>query len=103
MNPQQREAWATLAQYGYNWALSDTEDACATLDHPELKPEDESNYHKWAEPYPRRCYCGEIGYTDKGRFYANKLDEAHLKILQEIFPDKGFRDRFGELYLGAEL
>ena len=91
-----------LAQYillekGYNWALSDVEEACAFLDHPELKEDDGSNYHRWADPYPRRCYCSEVGYTETGRFYANKMSEEHLAVLKNIFPD--IRSRFGEPYI----
>ena len=71
-----------LANQGYNWALSDVEEACEFLDHPELKPEDTYNYHKWAEPYPRRCYCSAIGYTNKGRFYACHMSEGILLRLR---------------------
>ena len=92
-----------LANQGYNWALSDVKEACEFLDHPELKPEDTYNYHKWAEPYPRRCYCSAIGYTNKGRFYACHMSEGHINILKKIYPDQEFHDRFGEPYGGVEL
>lgn len=92
-----------LANKGYNFALSDVEDACEFLDHPELTPEDTANYHKWAEPYPRRCYCSTIGYTKKGKFYACHLDDNWIKMLSDMHPDKVFWDRFGEPYEGPEL
>ena len=60
------EAERILAWIGYNYALSDVEEACAVLDHPELTEEDSANYHKWADPYPSRCYCAGIAYTDQG-------------------------------------
>jgi hypothetical protein len=95
-----------LAEYilsvkGYNWALSEVEEACEFLDHPVLKPEDRFNYHKWAEPYPRRCYCSAIGYTEAGRFYACDCSKEAEEIYKKIFPD--FKNRFGEPYLGREL
>ena len=87
-----------LAISGYNWALSDVESACEFLDHPELKEDDTSNYHKWAEPYPRRCYCSAIGYTNKGRFYACNSSEVRTAMMKELFPD--WRNRFNEPYVG---
>jgi hypothetical protein len=90
-------AWYILHRQGYNYALSDVEEACAYLDHPELMEKDTQNYHEWAAPYPVRCYCGAIGYTDRGRFNAIELSESHLKVLQGIFPD--FVDNYGKLYV----
>jgi hypothetical protein len=92
---------AILARYilnekGYNYALSDVEEACEFLDHPELTEEDSYNYHKWSDPYPRRCYCSVVGYTDKGRFYANQISEEQLKVMKNIFP--WFKNLFGEPY-----
>ena len=94
------EAERILARSGYNWSLSDVEEACAVLDHPELTEEDSANYHKWADPYPRRCYCSAIAYTDKGRVYAISLSDNVKKIHQKIFgthyPDGSeVRDRCG--------
>jgi hypothetical protein len=90
-----------LAEYilsvkGYNWALSDVEEACAFLDHPELKEEDTTNYHKWSEPYIRRCYCSAIGYTEEGRFYANDLSPNRVEVMRKIFPY--FENKFGRPY-----
>ena len=87
-----------LSVKGYNWALSDVEEACEYLDHPELKIDDTLIYHNWAEPYPRRCYCGAIGYTDTGRFYACDCSKGREEIYKKIFPD--FKNRFNEPYLG---
>ncbi len=95
-------AWNILGQIGYNYALSDVEDACKYLDHPELKEEDKNNFHKWAEPYERRCYCGAIGYTEKGRFYACSMSETHLKILREC-GFKDIRNKSGEPYVGDRV
>ena len=98
------EAKRTLARSGYDWSLSDVEDACKFLDHPELTEEDSVNYHGWADPYPRRCYCSAIAYTDKGRVYAIHLSDDTKKIHQQIFgtryPDgTEIRDRCGEPYI----
>ena len=93
-------AWDILLRSGYNYALSDVEDACEYLDHPELKIEDHHNFHRWAEPYERRCYCGAIGYTDKGRFYAIEISESHEHVLKLVNPD--YRNRYNEPYLGKE-
>ena len=98
------EAERILARIGYNYALSDVEEACEVLDHPELTEEDDANYHKWAEPYPRRCYCAGIAYTDKGRVYAYHLSDNVKKIHQKIFgthyPDGSeIRDRCGDPYI----
>lgn len=90
-------AWYILRDKGYNYSLSDVEDACRYLDHPELKEDDARNYHGWSAPYPVRCYCGAIGYTNKGRFNAIELTESHLKVLQGIFPD--FVDNYGQPYV----
>lgn len=84
---EKQHARSTLCRIGYDWTISDTEYACKVLGHPELKESDTSNYHKWAEPYPRRCYCGEVGYTSDGRFYANK--SSHPELMKQIFPDGG--------------
>jgi hypothetical protein len=89
-------AWSVLSHLGYNYALSDVEDACQYLDHPELIESDKSNYHKWKEPYPRRCYCGAIGYTDHGRFYAINASESHQKLMRSIFPN--YKNHYGEPY-----
>ncbi|MFA5379705.1 MAG: hypothetical protein WC455_28360 [Dehalococcoidia bacterium] len=99
------EARRILAARGYNWALSDVEEACEHLDHPELTPDDAQNYHRWAEPYPRRCYCSAIAYTEKGRVYANELTEDVLKIHRSIwgtyYPDgTEIRNRCGDPYAG---
>ena len=91
-------AWMVLSRNGYNYALSDVEDACKFLDHPELDETDTSNFHLWAEPYTRRCYCGAVGYTDKGRFYAVRPSESHIQLMQKI--NKDYRSRFGEPYEG---
>jgi hypothetical protein len=98
------EAKRILARFGYDWSLSDVEDACKFLDHPELTEEDSANYHKWADPYPRRCYCSAIAYTDKGRVYAIHLSDDTKKIHQQIFgthyPDGSeVRDRCGDPYI----
>ena len=98
------EAERILARFGYDWSLSDVEDACKFLDHPELTEEDSANHHGWADPYPRRCYCSAIAYTDKGRVYAISLSDNVKKIHQQIFgahyPDgTEIRDRCGEPYI----
>ena len=92
----ERFAWSVLSHLGYNYALSDVEDACQSLDHPELTESDKSNYHRWAEPYSRRCYCGAVGYTDCGRFYAINASESHQKVMRSIFPD--YKNHYGEPY-----
>ena len=74
------------------------DNACEFLDHPELTEDDTSNYHKWAEPYPRRCYCSAIGYTDKGRFYACNPSESRTAMMEELFPE--WRNKFNEPYEG---
>jgi hypothetical protein len=99
------EALRILAARGYNWALSDVEEACEHLDHPELTPGDAQNYHRWAEPYPRRCYCSAIAYTENGRVHANELTEDVLKVHRSIwgdhYPDGSeIRNRCGEPYAG---
>jgi hypothetical protein len=86
-----------LARSGYNYALSDVEEACEFLGHPELT-EESQHFHKWKSPYVRRCYCSAIGYTKEGRFYACHMDENWISILKSIYPDKDFHDRFGERY-----
>ncbi len=91
-------AWSILGQMGYNYALSDVEMACEYLDHPELKESDESNYHKWANPFPRRCYCSAVGYTDEGRFYAVDVSEDYINLLRNIFKDSTIRNKFKEPY-----
>jgi hypothetical protein len=93
-----------LAQYilnekGYNYALSDVEEACEFLDHPELT-EESQHFHKWVEPYTRRCYCSTIGYTNEGRFYARHMDDNWISILKSIYPNDEHHDRFGEAYNG---
>jgi len=93
-------AWDILLRTGYNYALSDVEDACKYLDHPELMIEDHHNFHRWAEPYERRCYCGAIGYTDDGRFYAVDISESYEKIMKQINPD--YHNKYNEPYLGKE-
>lgn len=85
-----------LQRLGYNWATSDVEHACALLDHPELKPEDSENYHKWSGEYTRRCYCSMVGYTDEGRFYACDSSPEHTAIMQKIFP--GWENKYGRPY-----
>jgi len=101
MNPKEitnaeRFAWMILGRSGYNYALSDVQEACGHLDHPELKEEDTANFHEWAGPYTRRCYCGMIGYTDAGRFYAIQAAEDIQKLMKSIFPD--YQNHFGEPY-----
>ena len=92
MTPE--ESKRTLESLGYNWALSDVQLACASLGHPELAADDIANYHKWAQPYLRRCYCGEIGYTNDGKFYANK--SSHPDLMKKMFPE--WRENFEERY-----
>jgi len=91
-------AWYILNMDGNNYALSDVEEACKFLDHPELKEDDERNYHLWALPFQRRCYCGAIGYTENGRYYANVLPPERVALVQKFFPK--YRNRFGEEYKG---
>ncbi len=102
--PRVKNAQKTMARFGYDWSLSDVEDACKFLDHPELTEEDSANYHGWADPYPRRCYCSAIAYTNKGRVYAIHLSDDVKKIHQQIFgahyPDgTEIGDRCGEPYI----
>ena len=85
-----------LLTQGYNYALSDVEEACEYLDHPELTEEDSVNYHKWADPYPRRCYCSAIGYTDQGRFYAVDISEWDLELMKKMYP--WFENKYGKPY-----
>lgn len=92
-------AWAILERNGYNYALSDVEDACKYLDHPELRDDDPNgNFHKWVDPFPRRCYCGAIGYTESGRFYAIKPSGDYIRIMEKLFPD--YKNRYGQPYEG---
>ena len=86
-----------LLEKGYNFALSDVEEACEYLWHPELT-EEHPHFHKWAEPYPRRCFCSTIGYTNEGRFYACHMDENWINLLNQIYPNEEHHDRFGEPY-----
>ena len=86
-----------LQDKGYNFALSDVEEACEYLDHPELKEEDSRNYHGWADPYPQRCYCSAIGYTDNGRFYACEPSKSYIKLMNKIFPD--YENKYGKPYI----
>lgn len=92
--------WGVLRREGYNFALSDVEEACKELDHPELTEDDTSNYHKWAEPYTRRCYCGAVGYTNEGRFYACKVSEEFVTLMKKFNPE--YRNRFRERYIPHE-
>ena len=100
------EAERILARIGYNYALSDVEDACKFLDHPELTEEDSANYHGWADPYPRRCYCSAIAYTDKGRVYAIHPSDYMVGLYCSLGirnPDgTEYRDRCGEPYTGKK-
>lgn len=86
-----------LNEKGYNYALSDVEEACEFLGHPELT-EESHHFHKWASPYERRCFCSAIGYKDGKRYYACHMDDNWINILKNIYPDKEFYDRFGEEY-----
>lgn len=95
---EKEHAMEILSLIGYNYALSDTQYACKVLGHPELKPTDPENYHKWAEPFPRRCYCGAIGYTDAGRFCAVK--SSHPEVMKKLFP--GWRENFGKRVVEEE-
>jgi hypothetical protein len=61
-----------------------------------VSEEDSHNYHKWSEPYPRRCYCSVVGYTDHGRFYANEMSDQHFKLMKGIFP--WFENKFKQPY-----
>lgn len=95
---EKERAMEWLANQGYNYALHDVQCACKVLGHPELTTQDTSNYHKWADPYPRRCYCGAIGYTSEGKFYAIK--SSHPEMMKQLFP--GWRENFGERVIDNE-
>ena len=78
-------AWAFLAHHGYNYALSDVQDACLFLGHPMKENEPDS---KWAVPWPVRCYCGEIAYRDGKRYRCYDARDRSYKEGDEVPPWK---------------
>lgn len=74
-------AWGILAHLGYNYALSDVQDACLFLGHP-MRENDEG--FKWAAPWPVRCHCGKIAYMDGKRFYCYNARDGSYKEGDEV-------------------
>jgi hypothetical protein len=74
-------AWGILAHLGYNYALSDVEDACLFLGHPMRENEEGS---KWKDPWPVRCYCGEIAYKNEKRYRCYNARSGEFKEGDEV-------------------